>query len=84
MKGEFESDFIPVKCSGVISESIKDNLIIMADKLYKLIFQSRRDGLNQFGEGATNNIVFKVLRRSGHLEALRNLKFNIYDELETI
>lgn len=59
-------------------------LNIKADKLYKLIFQSRRDGLKQFGEGATNNIVFKVLRRSGHLEALRDLKFNIYDELETI
>jgi hypothetical protein len=59
-------------------------LNIKADKLYKLIFQSRRDGLKQFGEGATNNIVFKVLRRSGHLEALRDLKFDIYDELETI
>lgn len=59
-------------------------LNIKADKLYKLIFQNRRDGLKQFGEGATNNIVFKVLRRSGHLEALRDLKFNIYDELETI
>lgn len=59
-------------------------LNIKADKLYKLLFQNRRDGLKQFGEGATNNIVFKVLRRSGHLEALRDLKFNIYDELETI
>ena len=59
-------------------------LYIKADKLYKLIFQSRREGLQQFGEGATTNIVFKVLRRSGHLEALRNLKFKIYDKLESL
>lgn len=57
---------------------------IKVDKLYKLIFQSRRNGINQFGENATTNIVFKILRRSKHLEALRQLKFKIYDLLETI
>lgn len=61
-----------------------EHLNIKVDKLYKLIFQNRREGLAQYGEEAVNNIVFKVLRRSGHLEALRQLKFEIYDKLETI
>ena len=67
-----------------LSENDLKILYIKADKLYKLIFQSRREGLQQFGEGATTNIVFKVLRRSGHLEALRNLKFKIYDKIESL
>ncbi len=61
-----------------------EKLYIKSDKLYKLIFQNRRDGIAQFGESATPNIVFKVLRRSGHLEALRQLKFKIYDKLESL
>lgn len=61
-----------------------EKLYIKSDKLYKLIFQNRRDGIAQFGENATPNIVFKVLRRSGHLEALRQLKFKIYDKLESL
>lgn len=72
------------KLSQTLNKQDLEKLYIKADKLYKLIFQSRREGLKQYGEEATNNIVFKVLRRSGHLEALRNLKFEIYDILETI
>lgn len=67
-----------------LSKNDLEKLYIKADKLYKLIFQSRREGIQQFGEGATTNIIFKVLRRSGHLEALRNLKFEIYDKLESL
>lgn len=67
-----------------MNQKALERLYIKCDKLYKLIFQNRREGLQQFGESATNNIVFKVLRRSGHLEALRKLKFEIYDKLETI
>lgn len=66
-----------------LNRSALEKLYIKSDKLYKLIFQSRRDGISQFGESATSNIVFKVLRRSGHLEALRQLKFKIYDKLES-
>ena len=61
-----------------------EKLYIKSDKLYKLIFQSRRDGLAQYGESSVNNIVFKILRRSGHLESLRQLKFKIYDKLESL
>lgn len=67
-----------------LSKNDLEKLYVKCDKLYKLIFKSRRDGISQFGESATPNIVFKVLRRSGHLEALRQLKFKIYDKLESL
>ena len=66
-----------------LNRNTLEQLYIKADKLYKLIFQSRREGIQQFGESATSNIVFKVLRRSGHLELLRNIKTKIYDKLES-
>jgi len=36
------------------------------------------------GEYSTGNIVFKVLRRSGHLDILIDLKRNTYDIINTI
>ena len=59
-------------------------LYIKVDKLYKELFQIRREGLQKNGEESTANIVFKVLRRSGHLDTLRCLKFKIYDKLESL
>lgn len=65
----------------------RDRLIELRDELnlfYKEICQGRKDGLAQDGEGSTGNIVFKVLRRSGHLEMLRNLKFSIFDKINSL
>lgn len=54
------------------------------DELYTSITQGRRDGLASDGEGSTGNIVFKVLRRSGHLGMLRELKNKVYDKINSI
>lgn len=54
------------------------------DYLYDSIIQGRKKSLPIDGEQATGNIVFKVLRRSGHLEMLNNLKTKIFDRLNSI
>ena len=59
-------------------------LTMVADKLYDTIVQGRRDGLAAKGEGSNENIVFKVLRRTGHLGMLRELKSKAYDKLESL
>lgn len=59
-------------------------LNMLVTKLYETICQDRKDGLNIKGEGSTENIVFKVLRRTGHLKQLRDLKNEIYDKLNSI
>lgn len=63
----------------------KLNLLNMiADKLYDSIVQSRRDGLAAEGEASPDNIVFKVLRRTGHLGKLRSIKHKIFDMLQSL
>lgn len=54
-------------------------------QLFDKIRTLRRSGLESSkGEYSTGNIVFKVLRRSGHLETLIDLKRNTYDIINTI
>ena len=57
---------------------------VIIDTLYKLIVQNRKTGLANNGEQAAENIIFKVLRRSGHLAKLNRLKTLVYDKLSSI
>lgn len=45
-----------------------------AEKLKEKLSKLRADGLKKGGEYSNENLVFKTLRRSGHLEMLSNLK----------
>lgn len=54
------------------------------DWLYKIIRDGRKTSLNQEGEQATGNIVFKVLRRTGHFGLLRDLRNKIFDKLNSL
>lgn len=56
-----------------------------AKKLFDKVKKIRKDGLNtNKGEMSSGNIIFKVLRRSGYLEKLVDLKRNTYDKINTI
>jgi hypothetical protein len=52
--------------------------------LYDLIIKGRRQSLPKEGEQAAGNIIFKVLRRSGHLGMLNDLKRKLFDKLNSI
>lgn len=53
--------------------------------LFDKIKKMRKSGLeSDDGEFSVGNIVFKVLRRSGYLEILVDLKRNTYDKINTI
>lgn len=54
------------------------------DYLYDQIIQGRKKSLPIDGEQATGNIVFKVLRRSGHLEMINKLKTKLFDRINSI
>ncbi len=62
-------------------KNAKDDL----DKIKDKIVQGRRDSLAA-GQGEMNkyNILFKILRRSGHIEKINNLKVAAYDLLNSI
>ena len=49
------------------------------DNLKKKIKKYRQAGLVSEGEYSTENLVFKMLRNAGHLQALSDLKFQAYD-----
>lgn len=55
-----------------------------AKKLYRKIKRMRKFGLNRSGEGDSLNIVYKVLRRSGHLEKLWDLSSTLYDKVNSL
>lgn len=44
----------------------------------------RKEGLKKSGEFNSFNIIFKVLRRMGYIDALYNLKLNTYDKIKSI
>lgn len=54
------------------------------DYLYNTIRNRRKTSLAEDGEQATGNIVFKVLRRTGHLGLLRDLRNKIFDRINSI
>jgi len=60
---------------------------ILRDEVVKLndeIIQGRRDAIAEAGEYAPGNIVFKVLRRSGHIGKLKEIKSYLFDKINTI
>lgn len=61
-------------------KELKDEL----HDFYKEITKGRRDSLAADGESGTGNIVFKVLRRSGHLDMLRELKTFVFDKINSL
>lgn len=65
----------------------KESLEVLSHKvnlLYDLIKNSRKIGLSKEGEGSLENIVFKTLRRSGHLARLNNLRIYLYDKINSL
>ena len=64
-----------------VVKQIKDELKKIKDK----IVQGRRDSLAAgYGEMNSYNILFKILRRSGHIEKINNLVVAAYDLLNSI
>ena len=52
--------------------------------LYDIIIQGRKTSLAKEGEQAAGNIIFKILRRSGHLQMINTLKRKLFDKLNSI
>ena len=50
----------------------------MLDKLKDKLGDYRTSGLKNKGEFSYENLVYKYLRRSGHLDKLRNFKNEIF------
>ena len=62
-----------------------DSLAKKVKALVDSIKSLRKSGLeSKGGEFSVGNIVFKVLRRSGHMETLIDLKVSTYDKINTI
>lgn len=54
------------------------------DTLFDEIVQGRKTSLAKDGEYAADNIVFKVLRRSGHLGKLNDLRTYVFDRIHSV
>lgn len=61
-------------------EEISKKVKILYDRIKAL----RKDGLGKDGEMSDGNIIFKVLRRSGYLEKLIDLKALTYDKIMSL
>lgn len=55
-----------------------------ADNLSKKLKLIRKIGLKRHGESSSGNIVYKCIRRSGHMQKLWELMDDIYDKLHSI
>ena len=55
-----------------------------AHDLYDKIKKMRKSGLERGGENDTDNITYKVLRRSGYMDTLRTLSSELYDKVNSI
>ena len=54
------------------------------DVLWKKIKKMRQAGLDKSGEFSSENLIFKVLRRTNYIEKLTNLHLKAYDKLNSI
>ena len=68
----------------IYNKSKHDQVIKLIDKLKEKLKKYRGIGLEEGGEYAIENLVFKVLRRSGYIERLNDMKEDSYDEKMTI
>ena len=55
-----------------------------ANALFKKIKSMRREGLKKGGEMNSFNIIFKCLKRSGHIKKLADIKSKTYDKIFSI
>ena len=71
------------KIDTIIDNSDVENYeesIELLDKLKDKLGEYRTSGLKNKGEFSYENLVYKYLRRSGHLDKLRNFKNEILDK----
>lgn len=78
------ADDIEAAVSQVKTKRQLNILGMIASTLFDSIVQARRDGLTKDGESSPDNIVFKVLRRTGHLGKLKDIKNRVYDKLQSL
>ncbi len=71
-----------MNCIDKLEERLKNGEDVVAElkKVKDKIKNMRKSGLYKEGEYSTENLVFKVLRNSGYLEKLINLKNNNMDQ----
>jgi hypothetical protein len=60
------------------------SVIDKIDSIKKYLKQMRKSGLEKGGEYSTENIIFKVLRRTDFIELLNNYKNKAYDQLLSV
>lgn len=60
------------------------NVIDKIDNIKKYLKQMRKSGLEKGGEFSTENIIFKILRRTDFIELLNNYKNKAYDHLVSL
>jgi len=61
-----------------------DKVMNLVEKIKEKLKKYRSIGLEERGEYAIENLVFKVLRRSGYIERLNDMKEGSYDEKMTM
>jgi len=70
------------------NELTTDRQFIVLDQkvnyLYDLIKNGRKESLAEGGEQSPGNIIFKILRRSGHFGMLKNLKTMLFDRINSL
>ena len=54
------------------------------DNISNEVYAGRKSGLAEYGESAAGNIVFKVLRRTGHMDLIKETKRELYDKMRQI
>ena len=62
------------------AEIIKNEI----EKLYDESIRSRKEALAEGGEYAPGNIVFKVLRRTGAIQKMKDAKTLLYDKINAL
>jgi hypothetical protein len=75
------------KLENIKNDFEEENYKEVIDKLDKLkdyIKQMRKSGLEKGGEFSTENIIFKILRRTDFMEILDNYKNKAYDYMSSI
>ena len=77
-------DDLQDECDSTDDEAKLREIGKRAKKLYRKIKRMRKFGLNRSGEGDSLNIIYKVLRRSGHLEKLWDLSSTLYDKVNSL
>jgi predicted nucleotidyltransferase len=61
-----------------------EQVVKKADNLKNSIKTKRKSGLENGGEYSTENIVYKILRRTDAIEMINTLKTNAYDNIVTV